>query len=177
MKCKREWCAVIEQGRICNVVAGVFVQKSIVALDANFPLMTPAIEGEACVEVAITEGIVLEHLDGSRFGVGVEVVGVVADHAVQVAYGIRGEEVLVGDNPDRLDIVGALGLACGLLDEFVGNIVSGDLMAHVHGELVVGCDFAAIVHGEVSEGPGVRVVLRHDGIEVMVRAAAVAARS
>src|ERR1700675_4661133 len=39
LECKGERRAVVILGGICNVETGVFVQKSVVALDANFPLL------------------------------------------------------------------------------------------------------------------------------------------
>ena len=70
---------------ICgDEVAEVFVEEEIVGFNASFPFVTAVMDGDGCVEISLSEVVVQEGGYGPGTAVGVEVVGVVANHAANI---------------------------------------------------------------------------------------------
>src|SRR5579862_4946278 len=106
---------IVELAWIGNVVAQVFVQKRVVGLETELPLV-PAMDDRSCAfEVCLAKGILLENLDGSRFRVGVEIIGIVPAHGPKISRRIGRKSVLVGSDCHRFHVIGGLALARGLL--------------------------------------------------------------
>src|SRR5277367_6788083 len=115
LKAKRKRRAVIKLRRIGNVVAEVFVQESVVRFNSKLPFVPPMIDGPGALEITFAKAIVLENFDGGGCRVGVEIIGIIADHAAKVGDRMRRKGVLVGDGAHGLDVIRVLKLARGLL--------------------------------------------------------------
>ena len=100
------------------------MEKHVIALDATFPLLASAIVGKASPEIALTEGVVLVDINRDGVRIGVEVVGVVAHHAVHIGGGIGGKDVLVGGDAHGFNVVGVLALTGCVLYQFIGNVIT-----------------------------------------------------
>ncbi len=55
--------------------------------------MPTVIGGDGAIEIALAKPIVLKNFDGSGERVGVEIVGVVADHAAKIGNDVEEEKV------------------------------------------------------------------------------------
>src|SRR5271169_5605400 len=121
-KTKGKGRAGIKLRWVGNVVVEVFVEESVVRLDSKLPFVSSMIHGDAALEIAFAKAIVLKNFDGSGFRVGVEIIGIVADHAAKIGDGMRGKSVFEGDDAHGLDVIRVLTLARGLLHEFVRDV-------------------------------------------------------
>jgi len=65
-------------------VAEVFVKEKIVGLDAGLPFLMSVVNGDGGIEISLFEVIVLKGSDGPGAAVGIEIVGVVTDHAADI---------------------------------------------------------------------------------------------
>src|SRR5450755_11945 len=127
-KVKVDRSVIVKLTGIGNVVAQVFVKKCVVRFETEFPLV-PAMDNRSCAfEIRLAEGVLLEDFDGSRFRVGVETVGVIAAHHAKISGRVGRKAVLVGRDAHRLDVLGGLALARGLLYQFVRDIVARQLV-------------------------------------------------
>ena len=82
---------------------------------------------------------------------------------------------LIRGYTEGFDVGRCLPLPGCLLQQFVGDVVAREGVADAEAKLIVGRDLAAVVEREVALGAGVGVVLRNDGVQVMVGSAAAAA--
>src|SRR5215831_19358654 len=85
----------------------------------------------------------------------------------------------IGRDEHRFKVVGVLALARGtlrlaghvtpgLLHDFVGYLVTRQGVSSDEIETVVGSQVALVIEGEIAECSAVRVVLRDDGVQIMV---------
>lgn len=131
--------------RIRDEIAEILVEESVVGLCAELPLVMAAVRGQAGVEVALAKTVLLEDFDRSGLRVGVEVIRVVAHHAVNGSQGLRRECVLPGRDAHGFEVASGLALACRLLQLFVGDIVVGELMSNRDVESIALGEVALIV--------------------------------
>ena len=80
---------------IGNDIAEVLVQECVVRLEPELPLLPAPIGGERTSKIPLSESIVLEYLYRSLLRVGIEIVGVVADHAAKLGQHMGRENMLV----------------------------------------------------------------------------------
>src|ERR1700683_240921 len=78
--------AGIKLGGICNSVSEILVQENIVGLDSEFPFVPAVNRGDGALEIPFAKPIVLKNFYGSRIRVGVEIVGIVADHCPEIGH-------------------------------------------------------------------------------------------
>ena len=114
----------IEVVGIGDEVVELFVEESVVGLDADFDFVALLVDGDGAFEIALAEIVVLEGDDGSGERIRVEIVGVVANHAAEVADDVGVEDVLVGDDAHRFEVVAVLELAGRCWRMFVGDFVA-----------------------------------------------------
>ena len=157
----------IEVVGIGDEVVELFVEEGVVGLDADFDFVALFVDGDGAFEIALAEIVVLEGDDGRGERIGVEIVGVVADHAAEIADDVGIEDVLIGDDAHRLEVVAVLELAGGLLELFVGDFVARDFVADAEADAVAIGEVAFVADGEVAGGAFVGEVLRDDGVEVV----------
>ena len=142
----------IEVVGIGDEVVELFVEESVVGLDADFDLVAFFVDGDGAFEIALAEIVVLEGDNGRGERIGVKIVGVVTDHAAEVADDVGVEDVLIGDDAHRLEVVAVLELAGGLLDLFVGNFVAREFVADAEADAVAIGEVAFVTDGEVAGG-------------------------
>ena len=99
-------------------------------------------DGDGAFEIALPKVVVLKRDDRSRERIRIQIIGVVAHHAAEIADNVGREDVLVGDDAHGFEIVAALKLAGVLLDDFVGDFVAGKFVADTEAD--------AVAIGEVS---------------------------
>ena len=126
-------------------VAVIFVEEEVVGLKADFPFLVAGVNGDGGVEISVFKIVVLDDNDGPGVGIGIEVVGVVADHAADVNENVGRENVLIGSAAHGLEIIGGLELGRSpgrrrrlasksryelgiFLHQFVGNFITGELV-------------------------------------------------
>ena len=151
--------------------------------------------GGTAIEISLLEVVVLGCDDRPRLRVGIEIVGVIAGHAAQRAYGVGGKNVLVGEAPHGFKVIAILQLTTGnehavgwwrgtgraadgvirvrhvrsiLLHIFVGDGIAREFMADNQGQTVFLGQVALIVHSKTGGGAIVGVILRDHGVEIMV---------
>jgi len=76
--------------------------------DAGLPFLMSVVNGDGGIEISLFEVIVLKGSDGPGAAVGIEIVGVVTDHAADIGENVGRENVLVGGDAHGLEVV------CGL---------------------------------------------------------------
>src|ERR1700733_13309291 len=111
--------------------------------------------GDGGVEVSLAKVVVKECSDGPRRRVGIQVVGVVADHAADVQQKVWRENVLVRRDAHGLEVIGGLKLGrCArwnlkfrkLLEIFVGYFEAREFVADAECEAVCGSEFSVVAY-------------------------------
>ena len=172
---------IVELGRIGNDVAEIFVQERIVRFDPEFELVTATHRGDGALEVSLAEKIVLNDFDGRGVVVGIEIVGVVAHHPVQIHHHIGRKNMLIADDAHGLDVVGGLALRAQrrrrvkgenvvrcLLHKFVRQLVARKFVAHDQAEPIVGRQLPLVMQRKIAQRAGVGKILRHHWVQVVV---------
>ena len=145
-------------------VTEILVQKYVVRLDSKLKFVPAAIDGCDAFEISFTKKVVLKDFDGSRFCVGVEIVRIVANHRAKISDRLGRKSVLVGGASHRLNVVGSLALARGLLHLFVRNVVARELMANDKAQTILRRQVPLVIGRKISQRTGIREVLRNHRI-------------
>src|SRR4029077_6882139 len=133
-------------------------QEHRVGFDTSLELLPSVMDRDGAVEVALRKVIVEEDNDGSGFGIGSEVVGIVPDHSAKAAQRVRRKNVRIGNDAHRFEVIAILTLSNGLLDLFVGNVVDHKAVAEDETETVPGREIALVVDGKISRRSVVGVI-------------------
>ena len=131
--------------------------------------------GDTALEISFAKEIVLEDLDRRGLRVGIEIIGVVANHSAKIGHHVGRKRVLVADDAHGFDIVGGLALPGGLLQQFVGNVVARNLMPDRQVQAIVRREIALITQRKIAERSGIGKILGHHRIEIVVGHAAAGA--
>src|SRR5258707_4995097 len=129
--------------------------------------MMAVMDRNGSVEVSLFEVVVLKRHDGRGVGVGIEVVGGIANHAAKVGEKIGRENVLIRDDAHGFEITGGLELAGGLLNLFIGKLEARKRVAHAKAEMVFGRERAGEGEHEIASGAAVSEVFWDNRIEIV----------
>ena len=149
-------------------VPEILVQEHIVRLRAELPFVVPVVDGNRTLEISLAKPVVLEHFHRRRIGVRIEIVRVLADHRPDVRDRVRRENVLVGSDPHRLEVIRVLPLPSCLLDELIWNLVARELVPHGQVEVIFGSQVPLEIDREITRRTRVRKIFRNHGIQVVV---------
>ena len=136
------------------------MEKQIVGFDAGLEFVAAVMDRDRGVEISLSEVVVLKRHDGRGVGVGIEVVGVVANHAAKIGENIGRKNVLVGNDAHGFEVIGGLELAGGLLNLLVGKFEAGERVTNAEAEMVAGREIAGEGEREIAGGASVGEVLR-----------------
>src|SRR5271156_4433212 len=107
---ERGWRAGIKLREVRNHIAEVLVKKGRIGFNPSLPFLSAVMNRNASLEISLAKIVVLEGDDRRGIRIGVEIVGIIANHPAEIADNICRKNVLIRNDSHRFKTIRVLKL-------------------------------------------------------------------